>query len=139
MSLSAGAISRGFSALNERLCLQSNTPFPAFRTASYSASHRLHLSPGCWIINRARVNRIGTFDLSRGTERVRNGEHFHWSRPNERYLALSRPVCSVEPPHARGFRAFLRKISEIGDSLAERDGFEPSYMDPAPVASRSID
>jgi hypothetical protein len=25
------------------------------------------------------------------------------------------------------------------DSLAERDGFEPSYMDPAPVASRSID
>ena len=39
---------------------------------------------------------------SRGTERVRNGEKFRWSRPNGRYLALSGPVCSVEPPHIRG-------------------------------------
>jgi len=31
------------------------------------------------------------------------------------------------------------RVSVRSDSLAEREGFEPSYMDPAPVASRSID
>ena|ERR1700688_638855 len=42
-------------------------------------------------------------------------------------------------PHTREFRASLQRIAEMPDSLAERAGFEPSYMDPAPVASRSID
>ena len=34
---------------------------------------------------------------------------------------------------------FTLARGEVHTCLAERDGFEPSYMDPAPVASRSID
>ena len=40
---------------------------------------------------------------------------------------------------ARYFGQLSRESLETRDSLAVRDEFEPSYMDPAPVASRSID
>jgi len=34
---------------------------------------------------------------------------------------------------------FSAESAKIADWLAERSGFELSYMDPAPVASRSLD
>ena len=42
-------------------------------------------------------------------------------------------------PQRRPFSAVPRRLPQQPDSLAERGGFEPPYMDPAPVASRSID
>ena len=39
-------------------------------------------------------------------------------------MDFSGPACSVEPPYTREFRAFLRRFSELGDSLAEGVGFE---------------
>jgi hypothetical protein len=37
------------------------------------------------------------------------------------------------------FQPERKRITKTKDSLAEQGGLEPSYMDPAPVASRSID
>ena len=44
-----------------------------------------------------------------------------------RVIWLSLIRCAASNCHThRGFRAFLCKVSEIGDSLAERGGFELS-------------
>jgi hypothetical protein len=52
-------------------------------------------------------NRTVSLNYSRGTGLVRNGEKFHWSRPNGRYLALSGPVCSRRiAAHTRHFEHF---------------------------------
>jgi hypothetical protein len=42
-------------------------------------------------------------------------------------------------PYTRQFRLSRQRIADMEDSVAEGRGFELSYMDPAPVASRSID
>ena len=46
--------------------------------------------------------------------------------------------CKLGPTCA-DFQRTSRRIPAGKDCVAEREGFEPSYMDPAPVASRSID
>ena len=58
---------------------------------------------------------------------------------NFKQSAFSGEFRSQLTPYARGFHDRDRRETLIGDSVAERNGFELSYMDPAPVASRSID
>jgi hypothetical protein len=97
--------------------------FPTFRTL---VSPPPHPSLGA-ADYRPGACKIGeSLDSSRGTARIRNGEKFRQSRHDGRNVDFSGPACGVEPPYTRAFRAFPRRFSEIGDSLAERSGFEPS-------------
>ena len=42
-------------------------------------------------------------------------------------------------PRRRGFRSSLAELQTEKDSMAERDGFELPYMDPAPSARSSVE
>jgi hypothetical protein len=110
MCLSAGAISSRPSALNERLSLVAPPIYQPFEPRARFCSYYLNslCSPGS--LAGISKNRIVSLNYSRGTGRVRNGEKFHWSRPNGRYLALSGPVCTVEPPHTRGISSISLEI-----------------------------
>ena len=56
---------------------------------------------------------------------MRNGEKL-LGRPQNRGDGDIFGSLSVhEAPHTRGFRAILRRVLNIADSLAERGGFEP--------------
>jgi hypothetical protein len=116
MSLSAGTTSSGRSVLNEPLSLVEPPIYQPFETAITI----LRLSPQLLFAVPNRQLESAKIGSSRSTIHVapsefENGEKFHWSLPNGRYLAFSGPVCCVEPPRTRGIsRVSLQNIRNRG-------------------------
>src|SRR5271169_5474212 len=127
MSLSAGAISSGPSALNERLSLVEPQISPSRSNCDHDSApitSASPCSPGSLGINKnsdrlAQIIHVAPSEFE--TER-----NFIGRGPmGDIWLSLVRCAPSNRRTHA-AFRAFLWRFSEIGDSVAEGSEFELS-------------
>jgi hypothetical protein len=126
MSLSAGAINSGPSALNERLCLVEPKIYQPSEPRLILLSAPSHPSPGRRIISRAHVNPIGSarrITWHRASSKRRN--FIDRGPMGDIWLSLVQCAASNRRTHRGISRVSLQNIRNRGLDGGERERFEP--------------